>query len=328
MHRSAQFSPPKGFSNPHLQTLLPRMLFRQRPWPGQWQTFELSDGDFVELCWYQKPEKNATQQPILLLFHGLEGSVESPYVWQTMQLAAKQGWLTVVMHFRGCGQQPINRLPRAYHSGDTGDASEVIHYLTSSYSNNPLLVAGFSLGGNMLTQLLTQNSASAVKAAAVCCAPLNLHSCSERIDNGFSRLYRRYLLTPLKQKVADKISLGIIPQHHSVANLDLKSMTSFFQFDDQVTAPLHGFSNVDDYYQQASGRQFLPEIKTPTLIVHANDDPFMSEAVIPSTKELSPTVRYELSPHGGHMGFIERHKGHWQSWLPSRLIQFFKEQIL
>ncbi|RUO75993.1 hydrolase [Idiomarina seosinensis] len=327
MHQLARFSPPKGFKNPHLQTLLPRVLFRQRPWSGDWQTFELSDGDFVELCWYQKPDNNSTRQPILLLFHGLEGSVESPYIWQTMQLAAKQGWLTLVMHFRGCGQQPINRLPRAYHSGDTGDASEVIQYLACNYSDSPLLVAGFSLGGNMLSQLLTTHSATAVKAATICCAPFNLHACSERIDNGFSRFYRRYLLTPLKQKVTKKISLGIIPQRHPIANLDIKSMTSFFQFDDQVTAPLHGFSNVDDYYQKASGKQFLPEIKTPTLIIHASDDPFMSEAVIPSSKELPASVRYELSARGGHIGFIERHKGQWQSWLPPRLIQFFKEQL-
>lgn len=326
MTESHPFRPPLGFSNAHLQTLLPRLLFRSRPWAGHWQQFELSDGDFVDLCWYQAPDPSS-DKPTLLVFHGLEGSIDSPYVWQTLQLAADCGWQALVMHFRGCGRSGLNRLPRAYHSGDTGDAAELITALTSTNPHSPLLLAGFSLGGNMLAKLLTQEVCQAARAAVISCAPLQLNDCSATIDKGFSRIYRRYLLTPLKQKFQQKLAAGIMPKGHPLAMVNVEPMTSFLQFDHCVTAPLHGFDGVDDYYQRASGRQFLPLIKTPTLIVHAADDPFMGAGVIPAANELAPSVRYELYQHGGHMGFVARQQGQWHSWLPERIITFLKDQL-
>ena len=316
----ANFIPPLGLSNPHLQTLWPRAVLPKRPWSGDWQMFELADGDFVDLCWRERPEKGS-QRPLLVIFHGLEGSVDSPYVWQTMEQAHALGWTTVVMHFRGCGINGINRLPRAYHSGDTTDATEFLTWLQQTYPDAPLYLAGFSLGGNMLAQLLTTAAGKAAKAAAIACAPLDLHSCSERIDQGFSRFYRRYLLTPLKQKFEQKREQGILDEQHPLATLDVKPMRSFFEFDDKVTAPLHGFTGVDDYYQRASGKQFLADISVPTLIIHANDDPFMGAAVVPEKTQLSSAIRYELSPHGGHMGFIQRRSKQWHSWLPERLLK-------
>lgn len=326
MSEHTHFKPPRGFRNPHLQTLLPRLLFRSRPWSGYWRQFELSDGDFVDLCWYQAPEPDS-DKPILLIFHGLEGSVESPYVWQTQQLAANSGWQALVMHFRGCGRSGLNRLPRAYHSGDTGDAEQLINTLRLDYPRAPLLLAGFSLGGNMLAQLLTRTIGQSVTAASICCAPLDLGSCSAKIDKGFSRIYRRYLLSPLKQKFKAKLAAGIMAADHPLANVDVDPMTSFLQFDHCVTAPLHGFSGVNDYYQQASGRQFVPQIEVPTLIVHAADDPFMGPAVIPEADELPAAVRYQCYEHGGHMGFITRQQGQWHSWLPQHILNFLKEQL-
>lgn len=325
---NAQFTPHKVLRNAHVQTLLPRLVLPKRKWQGAWQLLELSDGDFVELCWH--PD-TVTQNdaPTLLLFHGLEGSVDSPYIWQTMDAAAKRGWRAVVMHFRGCGREPINRLPRAYHSGDVGDATEVIAQLYHSHPNADLYLAGFSLGGNMLAQLLTtsivNHQGSRVKAGAICCAPLDLNACSEKIEHGFSTVYRRYLLEPLKKKFSDKRQLGVIDAHHPLATVDVKPMKSFFEFDDKVTAPLHGFRDVNDYYQQASGLPFLNSIQLPTLVIHAQDDPFMGAAVVPTATELAKSVRYELSQWGGHMGFINFVDGAWHSWLPQRLLNFFEE---
>ena len=324
---SSSFVAPFGLSNPHLQTLTPRILFKPRQWSGHWQPFELADGDFVDLCWRRPPDR-CSSKPILLLFHGLEGSVDSPYIWQTMELADALGWQTLVMHFRGCGKSGLNRLPRAYHSGDIGDASAVIDWLQQRFGNARLLTAGFSLGGNMLAQLLANSVSQHLQAAAIACAPLDLHSCSERIDRGLSRIYRRYLLTPLKQKFRLKREQGIIADDHPLANVDTTPMQSFFEFDNDITAPLHGFKNVDDYYHRASGRQFLAHITTPTLIIHAHDDPFMGAAVVPTAKELSAAVTYEVSHHGGHMGFVERKYGRWQSWLPQRLISFLQHQLM
>lgn len=315
------FVPPSGLSNPHVQTLWPRLVLPKRPWPGYWQQFELDDGDFIDLCWRQQPEPTASC-PLLVIFHGLEGSVDSPYVWQTMDAAAKQGWNSVVMHFRGCGRSDINRLPRAYHSGDTGDATQLLRWIEKQFTGSPIYLTGFSLGGNMLAQLLTLPSGQRAKAAAIACAPLDLHACSRKIDQGLSRIYRRYLLTPLKNKFEQKRQQGIIDHRHPLAGIDITPMRSFFEFDDKITAPLHGFTGVNDYYQRASGKQFLPNITVPTLILHAKDDPFMGPAVVPDKQMLSPTTHYELSMHGGHMGFIQRRDGHWYSWLPHRLMQF------
>lgn len=325
MLKHASFVPPLGLANAHVQTLLPRLVGGNRAWSGHWQKIELDDGDFVELCWRKEPDPQSSQ-PLLVLFHGLEGSVDSPYVWQTMDAAHQLGWNSVVMHFRGCGKRAINRLPRAYHSGDTNDAAFVLNHLHQHYSQMPLYASGFSLGGNMLAQLLTLPIASVIKAATIACAPLDLLSCSERIDRGFSRIYRRYLLTPLKRKVSDKIQQGIIAADSDIAQLNLADMRSFLQFDDVVTAPLHGFTGVHDYYQQASGRQFLADIKVPTLIIHALDDPFLGPRVIPEHTELSDNIDYEISQHGGHMGFMQYRQGRWTSWLPQRLTRFFQQQ--
>ncbi|RUO80190.1 hydrolase [Idiomarina tyrosinivorans] len=320
---ASEFQAAKGFSYSHIQTLLPRVLFRTPPLEGHWQNVTLTDGDFVELYWQaQKPEQQTG--PLVVLFHGLEGGAASPYIWQTLQQCQQQGFNALVMHFRGCGRQPLNRLPRAYHSGDTGDALEVLTYLAKRFPTQPIYLAGFSLGGNMLVKLLAEQPKLPIAAAFVACAPLDLWSCSERIDRGFSRIYRRYLLEPLKQKFEQKVAQGIIPADHPLASVSVKSMRSFFQFDDKVTAPLHGFRSVADYYRRASGRPVLGQINVATRILHAADDPFLGPNVVPKVNELSPTTTYEMAKHGGHMGFIERLDGKLHSWLPSAIAQYFR----
>lgn len=324
MNDNQRFLPRPWLRASHLQTLLPRLIYRKRKWYGTWETFALSDGDFIELCWYQQPAPDS-RRPLVILFHGLEGSVDSPYIWQTMETLAEQGFDSVVMHFRGCGKTPINRLPRAYHSGDIGDPKAVIDALAKRYPQRSFHAIGFSLGGNMLAQLMSTDAAEAISSAAICCAPLDLMSCSKRIDHGFSKLYRKYLLTPLKYKFSTKQQRGVFHDWPAMADIDVSTMTSFLEFDDKVTAPLHGFKDAHDYYQRASGKQFLKYIKQPTLIVHADDDPFLGSDVVPQAHEMNNFVHYERQPHGGHMGFVDYQRGFY-SWLPKRLVKWVSEQ--
>ena len=321
---NSDFSPPWWLANGHLQTLLPRLLYRKRPFQGRWQTFTLSDGDMLDLCWHEHALASPTR-PLLVIFHGLEGSVDSPYVWQLMQAAKNQQWDSVVMHFRGCGPRQLNRLARAYHSGDSGDARELLDYLRQQNPQRPLVACGFSLGGNMLAKLLSEKPAVPLSGAVVCAAPLDLYAAAERIDQGFSKIYRRYLLTPLKQKFQRKQALGIITAEHPLAKVEVSSMRSFWQFDDKITAPLHGFASIDDYYTQASAKPRLKQVQIPLHIIHAKDDPFMTAAVIPTANELAPATTYELSQRGGHMGFIDFQRGHFKSWLPDRICRVLNE---
>lgn len=314
------FTPPRGFSNCHVQTLLPRLISGRRKIQGEWQQFPTPDQDFVELFWHQPHTDTA---PLVVIFHGLEGSVDSPYAWQLITAAAAQGWNTLVVHFRGCGPS-ANKLPRAYHSGDTADALLVLQHLAAAQPQRKLATVGFSLGGNMLTKLLGETAQPPITAAVAVAAPIDLAACAGRIDQGFSKVYRNHLLGSLKQKMRTKQQLGIIPPEHQLAGVDISGMKNFYRFDDQVTAPLHGFTGVDDYYQRASARPWLGQITTPLLLLHAADDPFMTRAVIPAATELAPNTTYELSQYGGHMGFVGWRNGRFWHWLPERIVSYLQ----
>ena len=260
------------------------------------ETFELPDGDFIDLDW--GPNK---QGPIIIILHGLEGNSRSHYVSGLLRRIQKLGWRSVVMHFRGCGGQP-NRLPRHYHSGDTADLRRLIMELKSREPGVALNAVGFSLGGNVLLKYLGEGTRDGgLDAAVAVCVPMVFGDCAQRLDRGFSKVYQWWLLRCLKKKLNEKASSTIMPIDWN----KLSACRTFREFDNLVTAPLHGFRNADDYYQQVSARQFLASITTPTLIIHAQDDPFMSADVLPSPAELSSAVMVETSSGGGHIGFVE-----------------------
>lgn len=313
---SADFRAPPGLSNGHLQTLLPRLLPR-RPLARQTEIVDLPDGDFVELAWAE-PAPVSPAAPLFMLFHGLEGSFDSPYARDLLHTASSQGWRAVLMHFRGCGQAP-NRLPRAYHSGDTADAYWVIHQLRQRYPAALMVAAGVSLGANMLVKLVAEQGGDGLPLAGAIAinAPLDLAACADTLNRGAARLYQRYLLRSLKRKVIERqrqmtLPLKITPQQ-------LAALNSFWAYDNEVTAPLHGFRSASDYYHRASAGPLLGVIELPTLILHAADDPFMPADLVARLPAPSPNVRFELSRYGGHVGYIERHQGRWRSWLACRV---------
>jgi predicted alpha/beta-fold hydrolase len=295
------FSPPWWAKNPHVQTILPVFTKVESPALSR-QRLELSDGDFIDLDWLGDPS-NASS--IVVILHGLEGSSDSHYVGRLLRDCHRSGLCAVVHHHRGCSGE-ANRLARSYHSGDTQDISDTLAYLQQHFPQAKLNAVGYSLGGNVLAKYLGElHDNSAIDRAVVVSAPLQLSTCAKRLEKGFSTLYQWHLIKQLRQKATDKFNNRTIVNQAAITLKQVSTLKTFYQFDHQVTAPLHGFEGADDYYAKASGLDYLIKIKRPTLVIHAADDPFMSADVIPSASQFSADVTYELHQHGGHVGFID-----------------------
>ena len=321
---TGQFSPAIGLGNCHLQTIFPR-YHRPRPWiRTQCQWLQTPDGDRLALH-TPAPLRDDANAPLVLVLHGLEGSVESPYVQGIMQALIADGLQVAVMHFRGCGGVP-NLLPRAYHSGDSADPRWLAGQLRQRYPNTPLMAVGYSLGGNVLLKWLGEDGKDSLLSAAVSVsAPLDLHASSRRMGQGFSKVYQRHLLNSLKESLRSKARNPELAKQ--MPRLDeARFFTDFRNFDDHFTAPLHGFHGVDDYYTRASSKPLLKDIRRPTLIIHAEDDPFVCPSAIPTEREISATVTLDISKQGGHVGFIGGSLWRPEYWLEQRIPQFLRHQ--
>lgn len=303
---AADFRPPFWLRQRHLQTILwnarrrhPAHLALAR------ERLELPDGDFVDIDWL-----GPAGAPIVIVLHGLEGSIESPYAASLLAALASARYRGALLHFRGCSGEP-NRLPRAYHSGDTEHLVHFLRVLEAREPGVPRAAVGFSLGGNALLKWLgeTGDAAQLVTAVAVS-VPFELARCAAAMDRGFSRIYQHQLIARMQRNARRKAL--VVPGFPTYPDHEVRS---FRMFDEKMTAPLHGFADADDYYARCSSRQFLRGIRTPTLILHADDDPFMDPGAVPTAAELAPSVTLELAQRGGHVGFIG---GPW--WNPTRWV--------
>ena len=263
------------------------------------EVLQLPDNDFLELAWTDLPTPKSNK-PIIIILHGLEGSVDSHYAKGMLQALKDRGWIGVLMHFRGCGQHP-NKLGRSYHSGDITDISYLVSLLERRYPGQKKAIIGFSLGGNVLTNYLAKVTTHNIKAGVVICAPLDLASCSKRIGKGLSKVYQKYLVDMLKNSALTKVKQKQV-QHISQAQL--RHINTLWDFDNQYTAPLNGFIDAQDYYQKASGKPLLAAIKTPCLFVHAQDDPFLCHQGTTEALHINQNIQFEVSRKGGHVGFI------------------------
>jgi predicted alpha/beta-fold hydrolase len=326
MKCQSEFVPARWLKNRHAQT-----IFAALPWAWprrprlRREELNLPDGDSTAVDWLLDGDSLPGTAPLLVILHGLEGSAESTYARMFLEAAFDLGWRSCVLHFRDCGDYR-NRLPRRYHAGETNDLRyflDTLHKKPSDPENaGPLLAVGFSLGGNVLLKYLGESGdQTPLRAAAAVCVPFNLHRCAEALDQGFSRVYQRYLLRRMKRAVIRKFD-----PHTAAFNWDrAMAARSFGEFDDAVTAPLHGFRGMQDYYDKCSSANFLGGIQRPTLVINAIDDPFMSPEITPNEDELSECVTREVAAAGGHVGFIEGGTP-WRPtfYLPDRILSFLQ----
>ena len=253
-----------------------------------------------------------------MLFHGLEGSADSHYARAIAAHAVGKGWRVAIAHFRGCSGEP-NRRPRAYHSGDTEEIDWVVRKI-----GPPLCAVGVSLGGNALLKWLGERGGEAralVRRAAAVSAPIDLTAAGHALDRGLNRLlYTRHFLSTLKPKSLAKLEM--FPGIFDAATV--RTARSFREFDNAVTAPLHGFRDVDHYWSAASSAPWLERIQVPTLLLNARNDPFLPEhALIAAARKAAPCVVLEFPRTGGHAGFVA---GPFpgRPWLPQRLLEFLE----
>jgi predicted alpha/beta-fold hydrolase len=301
----------------HLQTIYP-YVFRRLPAPPLERTrWDTPDGDFVDVDWLPGP----ADAPLLVLFHGLEGCSRSHYARALLRALKRIGWRAAVPHFRGCSGVP-NRLARAYHSGDHDEIDWMLRRVAALTPSTPRFALGVSLGGNALLKWLAREEERActllLRAAAVS-APVDLAAAGHRLGQGFNRLYTWNFLRSLKRK-----SLAKLKTHpHIYPAAAVARARNLYEFDNLVTAPLHGFRDADDYWARASSKSELKRIVLPTLLVHARNDPFLPGGHLPAGQEVSAAVRLEYPEQGGHAGFVSgAFPGHLD-WLPQRVLGFF-----
>lgn len=327
----------------HLQTIWPSLL-APRPLPAyRRERWDTPDGDFIDLDWALLDQGDSTRntaggtvgntahntarlapRPLLALFHGLEGNSNSHYSRTLMAAANDRGCDGVVIHFRGCSGE-LNRMPRAYHSGDSDEADWVLRRISARRSQDGsrglLLATGISLGGNVLLKWLGEqgHAADFVAAAAAVSPPQDLHAGALRLSRGFNRLYALNFLVTLRRK-----SVAMLERYPGL--FDAKQVAAsrdFFEFDELVTAPLHGFKSAMDYWQRSSCRQFLGGIAVPTLIINALNDPFLPVQALARPAEVSTAVALHYPREGGHVGFLRGAPPGRLDWLAEQLFAHF-----
>ncbi len=300
----------------------PEAMRRERVW--------LADGDFIDLDWAEPESRLQTPfSPVVFLLHGLCGSSSSPYIVSLQNRLRAQGVTSVAMNFRGCSGE-INRLARAYHSGCTEDLDEVYRVVQAGMPGRRFLFAGFSLGGNVLLKWMTEaHRYTSVLGAVAVSTPFSLASCSEALQRGASRIYGHYFRRRLIRDVEAKRRLFASQHDNPLAAQeleklkalgDLQRLKTLWEFDDQVTAPLHGFRDALDYYSQCSSGPVLAAIQRPTVLIQSANDPLIPPSSLPAPENLPAWVPLSLTSSGGHVGFTSADD---PLWLETRMEEAF-----
>jgi len=301
----------------HLQTIYatafasrPEVTYRRERW-------ELADGDFIDTDWI---DGDATA-PLVVMFHGLEGSSRSQYAVGLMAALQARGWRGVVIHFRGTSGEP-NRLARAYHAGDVAEIDTLLRRAKLQSPDAPMYVVGVSLGANAMLKWIGAEGSKAqavVEKAVAVSAPLDLAATGHALSGGFNLIYAQHFLRSLRQKALYKLEK--FPELYSREAVE--AAYTIFTFDDIVTAPLHGFDGAEDYWAKASSKPGLNNIAIPTLLINARNDPFLPEKYLPSADQVSAQVTLEYPETGGHGGFVSGPFPGNLHWLPTRILEFF-----
>ena len=315
------FKPAPFLANPHVQTLWPTLRRKLPPVARREERMPLPDGDHLWLHWGVSLPDNGR---IVVLLHGITGCSDSPYARGLQHELDKIGIASVVANARGNGGR-LNDRPECSYAGETNDVHAVMEYLRETHKARELIVIGYSLGGSrLLNYLVEQRASPLIVAAATVCVPLDLGICARRLDQGFSRIYRKHLLGQLCEDFdARRAHLRKhFPEHarrfEDIGPLD--GIRNFVEYDNRVIAPLYGFRDADDYYRQCSALPKLHRIKVPTLMIQAADDPFMTPAVLPGADQVSPSITLEVPRHGGHVGFVAGTVRSPVYWLEPKLL--------
>ncbi len=306
LHSAASHRSPWWLPGGHLQTIWPSLFSRAtigeepRFRRERWTT---PDQDFIDVDFLADPPDADAARPLLVLFHGLEGSSKSGYAKAFACLARDQGWSYAVPHFRGCSGE-LNLAPRAYHSGDYQEVEWILQRLAER-RGGPVLAVGISLGGNMLLRWAEESGASAAskaQAVAAVCSPVDLAAGGHAIGKGFGLYtYTRMFLGTMKPKALAKLR-----QHPGLFDEErLRAARTLYEFDNVFTAPLHGFRDTDDYWTRASAKPRLSDIRIPALVLNALNDPFVPGESLPKQSEVGSHVTLWQPPHGGHVGFAD-----------------------
>jgi uncharacterized protein len=298
----------------HAQTLWGKLVRRPRPLPTRIERWDTPDDDFLEVHRLDPPNTSsagtstpaaASRTPHVLLLHGLEGTARSHYAQGLLSEMHRRGWSADLLIWRSCGSEP-NRARRFYHSGETDDLALALHRLSTERPRAPLAVVGVSLGGNVLLKYLGEHGDHArtlISAAAAVSVPFDLARGSDYINRGFSRLYQKYFLDSLKRKAIEKQTR--YPDLPDPARID--AIATLRDFDDTITAPIHGFNDAIDYYARSSSMGYLQGITVQTLLLNAVDDPFLPPDVLAQVSRIAkynPHLTLDFPEHGGHAGFV------------------------
>ena len=318
------FRAPRWLPGGHAQTIWPALASRRVDGPAlRWrrERWDTPDGDFIDVD-FLAPAPTAAA-PLLVLFHGLEGSSASHYAQAFADAARSRGWGFAVPHFRGCSGE-VNLAPRAYHSGDHEEVGWILARLRARH-HAPLRVVGVSLGGNALLRWAEEAGESAAATAsgvAAVCAPVDLAAGGQAIGRGFNRLvYTRMFLRTMKPK-----ALARLARHPGLFDRErLLAARTIYEFDNVFTAPLHGFRDTDDYWARCSAKPQLHRIRIPALVLNARNDPFVPAASLPRGGGVGRFVTLWQPAHGGHVGFpAGRWPGHLRA-LPDAVIGWLND---
>jgi len=299
--RARPFRAAPWLPGPHLQTVVGKFLRPRSTLSLARRRIDTPDGDFLDLDLAPETEPEA---PLVLVLHGLEGNTGRGYVRLAMDEMHRKGLRPVGMNFRSCSGEP-NRRPRFYHSGETSDLAVVLQWLRKRFPDRPLAALGFSLGGNVLLKYLGEEGEGAkefLSGAAAISVPFDLTAGTRAIESGtMGRVYTYYFIRSLRKKVEAKTDLleGLLD-----LEMVLKART-LREYDQVATAPLHGFPGAAAYYREASSARFLEDIRVPTLLLQAEDDPFLPAYALPREKvSRNPCLLPAFTPAGGHVGFV------------------------
>jgi predicted alpha/beta-fold hydrolase len=300
---SSAYAPARWLRGGHAHTVFANFA-RLRPRPrGTRERWELPDGDFLDLDRFPGPSADA---PLVVVCHGLEGSSRAHYVRGLVAAALGRGLGALALNFRGCSGEP-NRLPRFYHSGETGDLDAVVRRAAAERPGRPVLLAGFSLGGNVVAKYLGERGDDLppeVRAGAVVSVPFDLARSAHALDGpGFMMwVYRERFLRRLRRKALAKARR--FPEAIEAGRV--AAARTFEAYDAALTAPLHGFASAEDYWARSSSARFLAGVRRPLLALSSLDDPLVPADSLPvEAARANPRVRLELTSGGGHVAFVE-----------------------